>query len=80
METKIIETTIYSLKMHETLIIIGSINGMDKTEKKMEVTRVPGGWIYAFEFPGFRQAPMVFVPFEPETKGFTKSVTKTIKK
>ena len=68
METKIVETTIYDLKMHETLIIVGSINGLDKTEKKIEVTRVPGGWIYAFEFPGFRQAPMTFVPFAEEKK------------
>lgn len=58
--------TIYDLAMHETMLVLGSIDGVKETEKKIEVTRVPGGWIYAFEFPGFRQAPTVFVPYVTE--------------
>lgn len=60
--------TIYDLAMHETMLVLGNIDGVKETEKKIEVTRVPGGWIYAFEFPGFRQAPTVFVPFVEEKK------------
>ena len=51
------EKTIYDLKLHESLVVQNSLGG------NMEVTRVPGGWVYAFEFPGFRQSPLVFVPF-----------------
>ena len=55
-----IEKTIYELSLHETIEIKGSIGG------KFEVTRVPGGWVYAFEYPGFHQSPIVFIPFDKE--------------
>ena len=53
--------TIWDLKLHETLIVEESEIGIKG--KKYEVTRVPGGWIYLLEFPGYRQAPTVFVPW-----------------
>ena len=53
--------TIYDLKLHETLEIEEGEIGIKG--KKYEVTRVPGGWVYLLEFPGYRQAPTVFVPF-----------------
>lgn len=71
METKK-EKTIYTLEMHETLLILGTVEGLDKVEKKIEVTRVPGGWVYAFEFPGFRQTPTVFVPWANEVERINK--------
>ena len=64
------EKTVYDLKLHETLtVIVEKEEGEDKT---MEVTRVPGGWVYTFEFPGWRQSPIVFVPFSDEIKKITK--------
>jgi len=54
-ETK--QKTIYELELHETVSVKNSIEG------NMEITRVPGGWIYSLEYPGFRQSPVVFVPF-----------------
>lgn len=54
--------TVYDLKMHETLEIIEEFPSKDAF-KKYEVTRVPGGWVYSFEFPGWRQTQSVFVPF-----------------
>lgn len=62
--------TIYDLGLHETLLIeevIGKVEGTQSKEefiKKYEVTRVPGGWVYAFDYPNFRQSPIVFVPFD----------------
>jgi hypothetical protein len=54
------EKTIYDLKLHETLEVEdGIIKG-----KKYEITRVPGGWIYALDFPGWRLTQVVFVPFD----------------
>ena len=52
--------TIYELDLHETLSITSNIGG------KIEITRVTGGWVYAFDYPGFRQSPIVFVPFGNE--------------
>lgn len=62
------EKTIYNLKLHETLVIEEEVtNGLGiKSFKGYEITRVAGGWVYAFEFPGFREAPIVFVPFNNE--------------
>lgn len=65
------EKTIYNLKLHETLFLVEKTS--EGAEKKIEVTRVPGGWIYAFEFPGFRQAPTMFVPFNNEFMIFPKT-------
>lgn len=69
MQTK----TIYELKLHKTITIeekIGEIelsgNRKEDVIKKYEVTRVPGGWCYSFDFPNFRQSPVVFVPFNNE--------------
>jgi hypothetical protein len=59
-EEKKKEKTIYELKLHETLKLVNSING------NIEVTRCAGGWIYSFEYPGFRQSPIVFIPFNNE--------------
>lgn len=56
--------TIYDLKLHETMEIEEGEIGIKG--KKYEVTRVPGGWIFLLEFPGYRQAPTVFVPFDNE--------------
>ena len=68
--------TIYDLKLHETLVIeedikIGEVEGV----KKYEVTRVPGGWIYSFEYPGWRQQENTFVPFKVGEWGEIKKVT-----
>lgn len=64
------EKTIYHLKLHETLVVMENLPPLVKDgtpiEKKYEVTRVSGGWIYAFEFMGFRQSPIVFVPYNEE--------------
>ena len=64
-EVKKKEKTIYDLKLHETLVVVEQLppnaNGQP-VEKKYEVTRVPGGWVYAFEYIGFRQSPIVFIP------------------
>jgi|6_EtaG_2_1085325.scaffolds.fasta_scaffold06171_5 hypothetical protein len=49
------EKTIYNMELHEMLKI-------EDDGKEIEVTKVPGGWIYVFEFPGYRQLPAVFVP------------------
>lgn len=51
------EKTIYTLELHEQLVL-------EKTELtgRIEVTRVHGGWVYCFDYPGFRQSPIVFVP------------------
>ena len=57
-ETK--QKTIYDLKLHEVLVITTNVGG------KVEITRCAGGWIYCYEYPGFRQAPVVFVPFDNE--------------
>lgn len=68
------EKTIYDLMLNETITISESIDIVkDNGEKavvikKYEVTRVPGGWVYAFDYPSFRQSPIVFVPFDPEFK------------
>lgn len=65
--------TIYDLKLHETITVeevIGVRESASKMNediiKKYEVTRVPGGWVYAFDYPNFRQSPIVFVPFHNE--------------
>jgi hypothetical protein len=55
--TKTEEKTIYDLEIHETLVVKNNAGG------NMEITRVAGGWIYCLEYPGFRQSPIVFVPF-----------------
>lgn len=66
------EKTIFDLKLHETLSIeevigeteITTTSGTTKYPviKNYEVTRVPGGWVYAFDYPNFKQSPIVFVP------------------
>jgi hypothetical protein len=50
------EKTIFTLKLHEQLVVETELKG------KIEITKVPGGWVYCFEYPGFRQSPIVFVP------------------
>jgi len=66
------EKTIYDLKLHETLVVMEELLPLREggvpavIEKKYEVTRVAGGWIYAFEFSGFRQSPITFVPYNSE--------------
>jgi hypothetical protein len=56
------EKTIYDLKLHEMISVPTEVGG------KIEITRVPGGWVYAFEYAGFRQSPIVFIPFKPENE------------
>lgn len=52
--------TMYELDLNETLAITTNIGG------KVEITRVPGGWVYSFEYVGFRTSPIVFVPYNTE--------------
>lgn len=60
--------------MHETLTVteeipaVEAVAGSKVTSKVYEVTRVPGGWVYAFDYPMFRQSPIVFVPYHSEYK------------
>lgn len=59
------EKTVFDLKLHETLVFyeeLGSVGKEAPIMKKYEVTRVPGGWIYSFEYPGWRQNQNVFIP------------------
>lgn len=51
------QKTIYELEIFESLTVQNTVGG------NIEVTRCPGGWVLAFEYPGFRQSPIVFVPF-----------------
>lgn len=60
------EKTVYDLALHETLVIERPIGG------SIEVTRVPGGWLYAMDFPGYRQSPITFVPFDNGFMNLTK--------
>ncbi len=67
------EKTIYDLVLHETLSVeevigVRELAGGKKEDivKKYEVTRVPGGWVYAFDYPMFRQSPIVFIPHSNE--------------
>lgn len=63
------QKNIYDLDLHETLFVTEEIqfpNVQGVTEKKYEVTRVPGGWIYSFEYPMYRESPIVFVPYTDE--------------
>jgi hypothetical protein len=50
--------SLYDMALHATLVLKNTVGG------QMEVTRVPGGWVYCFEYPGFRQSQIVFVPFD----------------
>lgn len=68
------EKTIYDLKLHESIEVNKTIIG-----GKMEITRVPGGFVYCFEYPGYRQSPIVFVPFvcmDKESQVLTKLTKK----
>ena len=66
------EKTIYELDLHEALKITTNLG-------PIEITRVPGGWVYCFDYPGFRQSHIVFIPFNTE---FTLNYTgpKLVKK
>lgn len=67
METKKeVEKSIYELKLHEGLKFKGEFGG------DVEVLRVAGGFCYMFDFPGWRQAQVVFVPFSNEFMDFGK--------
>lgn len=72
------EKTIYDLGLHETLSIEEKIPNKDKSirdsTKNYEVTKVPGGWVYSFEYPGFRQIETVFVPFVNQNIKITGTV------
>jgi len=67
------DKTIYSLKLHEILEV------PTKGAGKIEITRVAGGWIYAIDFPGYRQSPSVFVPFNSEFMEVPKFIKKLTK-
>ena len=60
------EKTIYSLGLHQSMELKTDFGG------KVEVTRVPGGWVYCFEYSGFRQSPIIFVPLDNEFMVITK--------
>lgn len=64
--------TLYNLELHEILYVKTVGDG------KIEITRVPGGWVYAFDYVGYRQSPVVFVPYNEEYKKTLKE-TKKIK-
>lgn len=51
------EKTVYDLALHESLKVKNGVGG------DIEITRVPGGWVYAFDYPGIHQCPVVFIPF-----------------
>jgi len=71
------EKNIWDLALHETLVVTEKIQSRNipntEEEKRYEVTRVPGGWVYAFEYIGFRQSPIVFVPM-PSIEECSKDV------
>ena len=58
------EKTVFDLKLHETLVIQEKVKNTEgkEVEKFYEATRVPGGWVYNFDYPGYRQSQIVFVP------------------
>jgi hypothetical protein len=60
------EKNIYDLKLHEIIQIKGENNA------DIEVVRVPGGWVYSFNYPGYRQSPIVFIPFSNEFQKINK--------
>ena len=64
--TKEKEKTIYDLELHEILVIQTSIGS------KIEITKVANGWIYSFDYPGYRQCATVFVPFDNQYQSPTK--------
>jgi hypothetical protein len=51
--------TIENLKLHETLVIIDE----DFNNKRIEITKVPGGLLYTSDFPAWRLSTTTFVPF-----------------
>lgn len=53
------EKTIEDLKLHETLVIIDE----DFNNKRLEITKVPGGLLYTSDFPAWRLSTTTFVPF-----------------
>jgi hypothetical protein len=57
-ETKKNEKNPKDLKMHETIVIIDK----DFNDKRMEITKVPGGLLYTFDFPAWRLCTTTFVP------------------
>jgi len=61
------EKTIYDLELNEGMEVKSTIAG-----GKIEVTRVPGGWVYAFDYPGYHQSPVVFIPWNSEFHGIIK--------
>lgn len=60
------EKTIYSLGLHETMFVSEQLR--PGLFKRYEITRVPGGWIYAFEYPiiGGVDTSLTFVPLNDE--------------
>ena len=52
--------TIYDLKLHEGVTVKSEFGG------NIEITRVPDGWIYSFEYPVWRQSQIVFVKYHAE--------------
>lgn len=70
------EKTIYDLEFNETMIVDELHMEHDDSVplesrillRRIEVTRVPGGWIYNIEYPRNQQNPVVFIPFNAEFK------------
>ena len=61
METKKEKTNeIYKLKLHESICIDNACNA------KLEIIRVPGGWIYTVYYPGIQNVNSEFIPFDNE--------------
>jgi len=67
------EKNIYDLKLNEQIKI-------EVGKGSAEVTRIPGGWVYAFDYPGYRSSPIVFIPFNDEYKKEKKIIKKVTKK
>jgi len=52
---------IYKMELHDKITVSDpSRVGL------MEIIRVPGGWVYSLDYPGYGQSPTVFVPFNNE--------------
>ena len=66
--------TMYNLGPHETLKIPTTVGGT------IEITRVVGGWIYSFDFAGYRQSPIVFVPYTEDALFRNKVIVEEEKK
>ena len=62
MNNKFKDIDIYKLKLHESVDINDELF-------RGTILRVPGGWIYERDMPGYSTATSVFIPFDNEFQG-----------